>query len=316
MDSYLDIAQTVLREIRRPLTGREMLAQAYAMRLVPHQLHGKTQHKTLQARLSEDILTKRDNSLFFRTKPGRFFLREFIEDESIPGEFRVPIAARRRTRDLLTSPALAVRREFFDSVAGRDVISAHHFFSALDSRDYSYVDPKVSDSNFAMIWAVASVVRGSAILCYRVGRYRDDRDAFAQKRSVAFSSLVSEGDYSLFSSDRLGIEESALRAAVDDLDIPVRPTAHLGGTLQHEMTTLVPTVDGPDRRVLLAHVTVECPTWFEPMRRRLSLNDIQWIDISVQPNNLDDFDPWSRKLISMMVDRQRGAIDGASYSSS
>jgi hypothetical protein len=56
VDTYLGIAQKVLERARRPLTPREILREAYRSDLVPYHLHGATQHKTLQARLSEHIL--------------------------------------------------------------------------------------------------------------------------------------------------------------------------------------------------------------------------------------------------------------------
>ncbi len=111
MDAYLDIAVTILRAERRPLSSHAILAEAHRAGLVPPTLYGKTQHKTLGARISEDILSHRDRSRFFRTAPGRYFLREFLEDPSIPKEHRRPFPARRRIRELVRGPALAITEE-------------------------------------------------------------------------------------------------------------------------------------------------------------------------------------------------------------
>jgi hypothetical protein len=72
-DSYLEAAQTVLRARGKPLSAREIVydAKKYGF-LAPH-LHGATMHKTLHARLSEDILKHRFRSIFYRTSPGIFF---------------------------------------------------------------------------------------------------------------------------------------------------------------------------------------------------------------------------------------------------
>ncbi len=75
MDAYLHIAEEVLRLERRPMSARAMLVAAYRHNIVPSHLFGRTQHKTLGARLSKDILERREKSAFFRTAPGRFFLR-------------------------------------------------------------------------------------------------------------------------------------------------------------------------------------------------------------------------------------------------
>src|SRR5437763_111510 len=84
LETYLEIAEAVLRAARRPLTARAILDAAYRGGIVPTHLYGKTQHKTLQARLSEDILLRKLESRFFRTDPGYFFLSELRSDPKIP----------------------------------------------------------------------------------------------------------------------------------------------------------------------------------------------------------------------------------------
>ena len=100
MDSYLEIAERVLKAARRPMTAKGILNAAYRAEIVPDHLHGKTQTKTLQARLSEDILHCKRDGRFFRTKPGYFFLTKFESDPIISDKFKDHFSARRRTRDL------------------------------------------------------------------------------------------------------------------------------------------------------------------------------------------------------------------------
>jgi hypothetical protein len=78
----------VLRAARRPLSPRAILAAAYRAGIVPNHLFGKAQHKTLQARLSEDILRFKLDSRFYRTDPGIFFLSEFRSDPKIADELK------------------------------------------------------------------------------------------------------------------------------------------------------------------------------------------------------------------------------------
>jgi HB1, ASXL, restriction endonuclease HTH domain len=111
-----------LAEARTPLPPREILRRGLSSGIVPNSLHGKTQHKTLQARLSEDILLRHERSVFFRTKPGYFFLREFLTDARIPAEYRTPIVARRRRRELAYPQALAFDRETTEKLCHGSVI--------------------------------------------------------------------------------------------------------------------------------------------------------------------------------------------------
>ena len=90
----------MIRQARRPLSPSEILAQAYVHAVVPAHLFGKTQEKTLQARLSEDISRLRERSLFFRTNRARFFLREFLGEPTIPTVFQTEYLARPRRKDL------------------------------------------------------------------------------------------------------------------------------------------------------------------------------------------------------------------------
>ena len=48
---------------------------------------------------------------------------------------------------------------------------------------------------------------------------------------------------------------------------------------------------------VLAVIDYKCPAWFEPMRRRLAINDLVWLDLTKPVNNIDDFDPWSRSVL-------------------
>ncbi|WP_157403896.1 winged helix-turn-helix domain-containing protein [Paracoccus sp. N5] len=298
MSSYLDVAQQVLLEARMPLTAKSILRLAFQRGLVPYHLHGKTQHKTLQARLSTDILHHREQSLFYRTEPGKFFLRSFMTDATIPGKYRREMIARRRTRDLLRGPALAIEKSYLcDQSIGRE---SHP--SALLSRIrangwYQYVEPKNVPDGFALLWSIAAVRRGNLVLTYRTGRYRDNRDSFSQKRSICFASLVKEEDGSLFDQLGFGVIDAALTAAAVDLNVPIdRHQDHQGMAESFSHRLWCVSLHGADRSEVLAYIDITAPEWFEPAQTRLSINDLVWMDIS-KKNDLNDFDPWSRSLV-------------------
>lgn len=299
MSSYLHIAEQVLRVARRPLSARAILKQAYSLEIAPYHLYGRTQHKTLQARLSEDILQRREHSLFFRTKPGHFFLREFLTDSSIPAEYRQPIVARRRTRDLLLGPALSVSYRYASKLIEVGQFAQAELAEKIAiSGCYRYVDPKTKGDDDVLLWAVSALTRPGKMLSYRVGRYRDDRDHFAHKRSIAFSTLVLETNHTLFDTHSLGVLDSALFAAAVDLDIPLPEAFSAQATFQHFIRFFAWQSETEARKSLLAFVEVCAPDWFEPTASRLSLNDLRWLDMSAPPNNWDDFDPPSQTILS------------------
>lgn len=300
-DNYLSIARTVLKAARVPMTPKHILESAYVDELVPHHLHGRTQHKTLQARLSEDILRRRDRSAFFRSAPGKFFLREFIDDESIPPQFRKPIVARRRVRDLPKKGALTIDRATVEARRSNQDVSDTEFADWIKSDHFRYVrNAQTRSPDDILVWTFVVVVKGSSILSYRHGQYREGRDSFLRKRCIGFYNLVTDDDITLFDRDDLGVLNSGLKAVSMDLDIPVD---QLENTDRPNRVGFIYT-PADESSDLLGLIMCRCPDWFEPLGRRLSLNDLTWIDAKHAPNNIDDFDPWSQ----MVFDRVRANV--------
>jgi hypothetical protein len=271
------------------------LTAAYQRGLVPKHLHGKTQHKTLQARISEDIVDRRESSPFFRTEPGKFFLRRFLTDQSVPEEFRTVFPTRRRIRELVRGPALAVEHRHLSQIARRNVpIGWKKVLGLLNADRFCYSDPRKQNADLVFVRSFVCVYREHEILSYRAGRYREDRDSFLLRRSIGFSTFVHLDDRTLFNFRDFGIIESGIRAAQIDLDIPTpAPAEPLKGKLDYFIWPSE--IDGPSE--LLAVIDFECPKWFEPTRRRLALNDLAWLDASKPVNDIDDFDPWSKLML-------------------
>lgn len=313
MDSYLTIAKNVLERARRPLSPREILRDAYRFDMVPNHLHGATQHKTLQARLSEHIIEFRDGGLFFRTAPGKFFLRSFLNDETIPAEFRRPIVARRRVRELRRKEVLTISKEALPGhITDGAVLPAGAFYDPLVADRFRYVatlDDRC-ESDIA-IWSFVVAIRETEVLTYRQGRYREDRDGFHQRRSIGFYSPVIRSDLSLFDQLDHGLVAGGLATLAVDLDLSFEPEwqewsseAKLSG-----MTY----VTSPTRTDLLGVVRLDFPKWFEPLTRRLAINDLAWQDLTVPTNHVEDFDPWSQAVLHQAQRwvRDRGSIEEA-----
>ena len=305
MDAYIDIAIEILRLEKRPLGPRAILAAAYRRGLVPYHLHGKTQHKTLQARLSEDIIARRERSTFFRTAPGRFFLTEFLTDSSIPEEFRIPIATRRRVRELVQGSILAIEARRLKSIAEHNVpIAPEEILGILKDKGDRYQNSRERNRDLVPIRSFVCVCRTTEVLTYRLGRYRDERDSFISHRCLGFASLVQADDRSLFSIDDFGIVDSGVRTTKIDLDFPIIPSSQ-----DAEAASLINFIWAFDKKKstndLLALIRFPCPTWFEPIKRRLALNDLMWMDASRPPNNARDFDPWSRAILNTYSFRAR-----------
>ncbi|KTR06899.1 hypothetical protein NS365_05550 [Aureimonas ureilytica] len=277
------------------MTPSGILDSAYAAGIVPKRLYGRTQVKTLQARLSEDVLYS-SYSAFFRTEPGVFFLNELVADPTIPAKFKEKFEARRRIRDLHVAPFLGIDRDF---IAHCDSALLHDWHGLLqeaeDCKAIHYLESRKEAGDRLVVWTFSVVRRGTEVLSYRTGRYRTDQDTFMNKRTIGFPGVVSFYDCTLFSNGDFGTRENSLNALMSDLDISA--VAMHGGEIPDPVPRGSVVVHEDDRRdVLLVLMDWTCPAWFEPTTRRLSLNDPRWLDLRTH-NDIDDFEPWTKATL-------------------
>jgi hypothetical protein len=311
-DSYLEIAERVLAEVRRPLSTRELLEEAYIRGVVPPHLYGRTQFKTFGARLSEDILRFREKSRFYRAQPGRFFLSRFLDDASLPLEFRRPITAKRRTRELKTQDVLCLPKTDLKrlSAARGQSISPSIMQSLLDPRVVEYAsDINSVSQNCVPVAAFVIVMRNTFALSYRQGRYRESRDSFQEKRSIGFTTFVSGHDNSLFDADDHGSARAGLAAMAIDLDLPTGRDGFALNAKSELLFFVEPCCEG-EQSAILAVVKFEVADEFEPFTKRLAINDLRWENLERGINNIDDFDPWSKHIIRFQREQLLGFQGG------
>lgn len=296
--SYLDLAEQVLLRVRRPMSTKEVMSEAYLRGLVPPHLYGRTQWKTLGARLSEDILLLRENSRFYRAHPGRFLLTAFLEDEAIPAEHRKPIIAKRRRRELKRKDVVLIpRKKVPRRRGGSGEILIEDMATILKSHDVIYAtDYNVLIDNYLPLVSFMVVMKGHLALSYRLGHYRESRDSFEKKRSIGFTTPVTRYDNSLFDHTDHGAVRAGVAAMATDLDLrwadsrgPLEDAAELLTYIQHD--------EMPSGAVILAVIRFEAWEGFEPFTKRLAINDLAWVDIGMRFNDFDDFDPWSKHII-------------------
>lgn len=296
LSSYLEIAEKVLVHRRRPMGPHAILRDAFMLDLMPSHLHGETQHKTLQARLSEDILHGKERSRFVRTEPGKFFLRSLLSDESIPAEFRTTIKARRRKRELTPDPVLCIAKESLHKLERQNGHAPWAIYEHLrETGELSYHEVKSRPKDHVPIWCFVMMVRDDSVLSYRVGRYRAHEEELTSKRTVGFTTLVTEAQQTLFNHRDLGIIEAGVTALALDVDFPMDVEVLEAET--SDVSSVVSVMLDDEVEAALLIIETVCPHWFEPTTRRLSMNDMKWIPFRVSPNHLEDFDPWTQAVV-------------------
>lgn len=304
LDSYLNIAKKVLQSVQCPMHSKQILEYAYLNDMVPKHLFGKTQHKTLQARLSSDILFSGRRSLFYRTEPGVFFLIQFLNDDNIPQAYKNVFHARRRERELRDKPVLTIDKEALKVFVKKDntveIRNIENFFS-FNNIKYLPYNKAQNESNF-IVWSFVVFYREHEVLSYRQGRYREGRDAFVNRQTIGFPFLLTDEDRGLFDQKDHGLTYGGLSKAVLDLGIPVEEFDFSELKSRLRLDSFFVFEKNGKAPEFLGLVTFNCPKWFEPTANKLAINDLRWVDIRKPINHIDDYDPWSQKIIGYLKD--------------
>lgn len=299
-DAYLNVAEQVLLDSRRPLRPREIINAAYANELLPWHLHGLTQDKTLHARISEDVAGNPALSRFFRTGPGVFFLRSFLDDESIPTAFRRPYFAPPRRRELRRERILCLDR--LGATVGTNAepfVGVTTLKREFADGHYRFITPVEFDRHphGVAVHSFVLVFHGETVLSYRCGKFFPDEAPLKGKRSIGLGGAVYASDRDMLFNDMYGIVASGINELGYGIGLSrvLSERARYEGLVKPSIGVLLPAVTGrpPILHVVLAY---ECPPDFLPSKAALSVNDLRWLDIGNPANTLDGFDVTSALL--------------------
>lgn len=303
-DAYLNVAERVIQTSRRPLRPREIIQTAYVSGLLPWHLHGATQHKTLQARISEDLSRNPEASVFFRTGPGIFFLKQFLSDPSIPDALKQPYYAPPRRKTLRRERVLAVKipRKFTADPFRLWPISALN--EPFDRDDYSYVSySQIAElSETAIVYSYVLVFHGDEVLSYKCGKFAPSTDPLYGRRSIGLGGAVYAGDRDLLFETMHGIIGSGINELGYGIGLP-RQLAEQARYENQVKACLCTLLEGDEIRPPIIHVILgyECPPEFAPSKAALSINDLRWVSIKPGSHGLADYDETSRRLYSSGV---------------
>jgi len=296
MSSYLSIAEDVLRQERRPLSAHQIMRRAYSLGIVPTALHGKTQFKTLHARIAEDILLRRERSIFVRTGPGRFFLRSLFSDPDVPEAFKREYPAPSRADQLRNFDVLAFRKSRLNAALATHLTRfAEGVLSDLDGT-YESLASIEQEEEIVHLRVFVIVHRDERVVIHR--RWNSAGDPVPGSASVGLSSFLKADDNGLFSRDAYGLEEAALRALGEQLHL----TQDLADeALQTDALRPFALLYLPEEprvsNILAAVVSYHCSSRFDPVQRFGREGPLSWLSMLTIPNDLAAFDPWSRHLM-------------------
>ncbi|GEM_PF-6126721 len=299
MNSYLQMSMSVLSKSRSAMSAREILDAAYRLQLVPEHLFGKTQHKTLHARLSEEILRNRNKSVFTRTAPGRFALRRMSGSD---GEVRGEYVAPQRSYQL---------KQF-------DIFCAEvHEVAPYTKKTESPIPFRIISALFKTQISLRNADKDKTLARLRllvVIRFKDrfltvtalDAADTGAGRSFGFLGYIKGNDANLFSVESFGVDTAAKRTIAEQSEAPMTSIEALERTSDSDALRCIwmDEVDGKYPSVVL-FTELECRDPNEFLSYVPAHRSPRWTRVPAEINDLSSLEPISRKL---MMSKGREAI--------
>jgi hypothetical protein len=268
-DSYLDIAENILRSRGRPLTAQEILENAIRYGLtLPNR--GRTMHKTLQARITEDLLQKRHRSRFVRVSRGLYSLRSLLDAQERPTT--ITLVGSHRVRSLPQDRILSIPRAIADVIFRAKAFAPLHKLYEIDL-EYAYIG-----TNGLLPVALFIMVRcGERLLVHTVGSYSFYRSLIGAP-SPGLRSYVDEFDHDLFSTESYGLPHSAAREIGRVLQLPYSILASIQLPETRILNFLPIHLDIDQERIIIpALIDIPCTNDRPKPRRRLDIKDPHWV---------------------------------------
>ncbi|MDW3117826.1 MAG: winged helix-turn-helix domain-containing protein [Roseovarius pacificus] len=215
-DQYLTLAEEVLQIHGRPLTAHQILREARRYDLMPAHLYGETQHKTLQARISDNIHAEKSSSRFYRVGVGRYFLRELSDDPTLPRELVQEKRFSGRTEKIDAQRLLHTHLPEARADWERKV--DHAIECVRESNRFEYpVFPLKSE---LLVGTFTIVVRGNSILLHNLGSFSWFYEQLGERGScLGFRRYISEFDDDIFSEFEFGIDLSSAREVLRNISL-------------------------------------------------------------------------------------------------
>jgi len=322
--TYLRVAEIVLSKALSPLKAREIVERGIEQGLFGDHVMSRTPEKSMQARLSIDILSEGRGSRFARTSKGRFTLRSNLsisrQGDEVPGDDSVEyLAKRRNVPRVLRTPkeeVLCVSEEGFRDVLtfqGIDTDSTEILGRLLQDQHLHYVGRSEAETRDDAKQFVTYVLVqcGQRLLFFSRSYLSRAAEFLRGSKCIGFGGHVSAADMDILSHDDRGLSSCARRELSEELRLPERTKrtspANTGSdraTLQlfqgvslERLAVLNDDSSGVGRRHVAVVYRAWLPDW-EQARRLLkgdsSIKGVNWIDLSRDAIDISEYEYWSQ----------------------
>lgn len=296
------VAEQVLRARGRPMSAREIWDEGTRQGLFSDRLAGQTPIQTLKSKISVDILRHGRRSVFVRTKPGKFYLRELLADsvEAYPSKPWRPPPSKERV--LVFPSALLDKLGRFQGVRSNFERTYETLFADQTCVGMDRTRAE-SDDEHKQVLTYIMVRRGDQLLAFRRGVYNRTEDMLRGRDCVGFGGHVNDLDITLFSgfSDKGTIEHSAARELLEELRLP---PADVERVWRGEGLRVIGLLNDDSSAVGRRHFAVifeyevsDASSWDEPVRGENSINKLRWLSAKSEGVELSSFEYWSQLVM-------------------
>jgi predicted NUDIX family phosphoesterase len=303
-NSYVKLALIVLSSANRPLSAREIWMTAVGAAIVPAHLKGLTPHKTLHARLAEDIRRRGADSQFYRFSAGRFALRERATDESFDKRYKEEYLAPIRRKSISKNAALVISSSEVEHRTKNILdVDSNWLMRIFDRGEYFYLDRHIAEQTSEALQVVSyvAVCNRAQVLCYSRGSYSAAAADFLGDSSIGFGGHVEYMDASMFDTTHVGLYENAIRELNEELrisSVKLRESVS-NGNLKIVGTLLDDTTAAGNKHLAVAFI-LEVRDDLAARKGELSINNLEWISLVPGSNRIQRMEAWSRYFFEFL----------------
>jgi predicted NUDIX family phosphoesterase len=322
--TYLRVAEIVLSKSRVPLSAGEIVDRGIEQGLFGDHVMGRTPQKSMQARLSMDILHRRADSKFVRTGRGRFTLRTSLgspsgEPGTGAGEVQLEYVAERRILRTPREEVLCIPESAFRDVLtfqGIDTDTAPILGQLLSEKTTVYLGRAEAETNNDAKQFITYVLVqcGQRLLFFKRSYLSRAAEFLRGSKCIGFGGHVSAADLDMLSRADFGLSACGRRELAEELFLPELPRRKRKASTESGLTDKA-TVDlfqsvpleclgvlnDDSSEVGRRHVAVVYRAWLSDwnaaknlQKGDSSIKGLGWIDLSEDKVDITDFEYWSQ----------------------
>ncbi|RKH53372.1 hypothetical protein D7Y23_03420 [Corallococcus sp. AB050B] len=292
---FLRVAEKALRHTKSPMTAKQITEWGFEQKIFSDKISGVTPHLTMQAKLSVEIRKRKGASVFVRTAPGLYQLRDSLDPKEI-------YHAKPFTPEKPKERVLVFDTEHLEKLGRFQGITRKHkqYKKLLNLETCKYIDRWRAEEDEAhkQVLTYILVTRRGHVLCFKRGSYNRAAEFLRGALCIGFGGHLAESDLGLLNRDDLGLSDSGARELSEELRLPPTDLKRLQTGSSLQLIGVLNDDSSPVGRRHFAFVfqyeVSDDPYWDAPIRGEKSITQLKWIS----PNNLNTpmrhFEYWSQ----------------------